>query len=65
MRGPTSRKRMALVVAFLVGVVLAVVPGKVVESDSEFVPLAAPVRLLDTRPGSSTIDGAFAGIGRR
>jgi hypothetical protein len=30
-----------------------------------FTPLAAPARLLDTRPGATTIDGAFAGEGLR
>jgi hypothetical protein len=30
-----------------------------------FTALAAPARLLDTRPGASTIDGAFAGEGVR
>jgi Excalibur calcium-binding domain len=29
------------------------------------VPLVAPARLLDTRPGSPTIDGAFSGTGLR
>jgi hypothetical protein len=32
---------------------------------TSFVPLGAPARLLDTRPGESTIDGLYAGIGRR
>jgi hypothetical protein len=30
-----------------------------------FKPLAAPARLLDTRPGQSTVDGLFAGGGIR
>ena len=30
-----------------------------------FEPLAAPARLLDTRPGGSTADGQFQGIGQR
>jgi hypothetical protein len=34
-------------------------------STQTYTPLAAPARLLDTRPGASTVDGQFAGIGAR
>ncbi len=61
-----GRRRWGLVVAAVVAsVVLVVAPGRSVESGGEFVPLAGPVRLLDTRPGSATVDGQFAGIGLR
>jgi hypothetical protein len=33
--------------------------------ESAYTPLPAPARLLDTRPGEATADGAFAGIGVR
>jgi hypothetical protein len=32
---------------------------------TDYQPLASPSRLLDTRPGFTTADGAFQGIGRR
>ena len=32
---------------------------------AQFVPLASPQRVLDTRPGSATADGLFAGFGVR
>jgi len=52
----------ALAVASLVAVSLPVRDAGAV---SDFVALDAPLRLLDTRPGHTTSDGQFAGIGRR
>ncbi len=65
MRGQAWWRWVLVVGAFVASVLLVVVPGREVEGGGEFVPLAGPVRLLDTRPGSATIDGEFAGIGLR
>ena len=60
-----ARRWAGVVGAFAVGALVAVVPSHDADTGGEFVPLSSPVRLLDTRPGSSTVDGEFAGIGLR
>lgn len=40
-------------------------PSTVQATGSGFVPLTTPLRVLDTRPGAATADGAFAGDGQR
>ncbi len=40
-------------------------PPRVSAAVGDFVPLEAPQRLLDSRPGATTADGLFAGIGAR
>ncbi len=40
-------------------------PAGRADAAAEYMPLAAPERLVDTRPGATTVDGQFAGIGLR
>ena len=66
---PTSRARLVLllVATMVIGAGIAVMPNTVpvVAATTGYRALAAPQRLLDTRPGESTADGDFAGIGIR
>ena len=56
---------MAGVVAAVIGVAPPDDPRGVSAAAGEFVPLPSPQRLLDSRPGATTADGLFAGIGIR
>ena len=56
---------MAGVVAAVIAVALPDDPRGVSAAAGEFVPLLSPQRLLDSRPGATTADGLFAGIGIR
>lgn len=59
--------RALVAVALLAGSVVAPAIGgsTAVQAASGYEALGAPQRLLDTRPGASTADGQFAGIGVR
>jgi hypothetical protein len=54
-----------LLAVSLIAVVAQPAGVPVVGAAGAFEPLPAPQRLLDTRPGSATADGQFAGIGVR
>ena len=65
----TIRRCLATSMA-MAGVMAAVIavsppenPRHVSAAAGEFVPLTAPQRVLDSRPGATTADGSFAGIG--
>ena len=67
----TIRRCLATSMA-MAGVMVAVIavsppddPRRASAAVGEFVPLPAPQRLLDSRPGTTTADGLFAGIGVR
>ncbi|MFW2335948.1 MAG: hypothetical protein ACN4IE_19310, partial [Ilumatobacter sp.] len=48
-----------------VSTLLVTAPATTVSAMPGYEPLPAPQRLVDTRPGESTVDGQFAGIGAR
>jgi len=59
------RRALATVVAIVLPTIVAVAQpmgGAVAQTSGAFEALAAPQRLLDTRPGAATADGQFAGI---
>ncbi len=67
----TIRRCLATSMA-MAGVMVAVIavsppddPRRASAAVGDFVPLPAPQRLLDSRPGTTTADGLFAGIGVR
>jgi hypothetical protein len=63
--GGTMRRTLATVVAIVLPAMIVVAQpsgGAVAQVAGAFEPLAAPQRLLDTRPGAATADGQFAGI---
>ena len=60
----TSPVRRLLVLVMTLGSIAVPSPSGA-RSTSGYEPLAAPQRLLDTRPGESTVDGRQAGIGKR
>ena len=59
-------KRLIVVLRLaVIAVALPDDPRGVSAAAGEFVPLLSPQRLLDSRPGATTADGLFAGIGIR